>query len=136
MLSQVHICPLSEVHLASKTITSVLDNTPFVSYLYSEHTPPPRIPLGKAERLSVYLYRVLATGLVLTVDDGESKCVGVAVWQGPNPRRGVLASVRDWFVKRGFDVWDELNSLYYGGGGLNHKVICARGELIVENGGL
>ena len=123
MLSEVHICPLSEVHFASRTLTSVLDNTPFISYLYSQHTPPPRIPLGKAERLSVYLYRVLASGLVLTVDDGENKCVGVAVWQGPVSKNGVLTRVRDWFVQGGFDVWDHLNSLYYGGGGLNQKVV-------------
>src|ERR1700730_3638060 len=124
MLSEVHTCPLSEVHLASQTITSVLDNTPFISYLYSEHTttPRPTTPLGKAERLSVYLYRTLTTGLVLTVDDGQRKCVGVAVWQGPISKSGILTRFRDWFVHGGFDLWDHLNSLYYGHGGLNEKV--------------
>jgi len=122
MLSNVHICPLAEVHLASRTITSVLDNTPFLSYLYSEHTPLPGIPLGKAERLSVYLYRILATGLVLSVDDGNKKCVGVAVWQGPISGAGILSRFRDWCVHAGFDVWDQLSSLYYGDGGLNRKV--------------
>ena len=123
MLSEVHICPLSEVHFASRTLTSVLDNTPFISYLYSQYTPPPRIPLGKAERLSVYLYRVLTSGLVLTVDGGENTCVGVAVWQGPVSKTGILTRVRDWFVQGAFDVWDQWNSLIYGDGGLNTKAL-------------
>ena len=85
-------------------------------------TPLPGIPLGKAERLSVYLYRILATGLVLSVDDGDKKCVAVAVWQGPISRDGILSRLRDWCVHAGFDVWDQLSSLYYGDGGLNRKV--------------
>ena len=128
MLSEAHGCPLSEVHFASHTITSVLDDTPFVSYLYSEHTRPPRIPLGGAGRLLVYLYRSLTAGLVLTVDDGERKCVGVAVWQTPISKTGILSRVREWCVQGVFDVWDHLHTLYYGGGGLNVKLISTWGE--------
>jgi hypothetical protein len=127
MLSEAHGCPLSEVQFASQTITSVLDDTPFVSYLYSD-TRPPRIPLGRAGRLSVYLYRNLTTGLVLTVDDEEKKGVGVAVWQSPSSKTGMLSRLREWCVQGGFDVWDHLHTLYYGGGGLNVKVISTGGE--------
>ena|SRR5579859_4955180 len=71
--------------------------------------------------LSIFLYRTLATGLVLTVDD-DKKCVGVVVWQAPRRKLSLVERVSDWCLQAGFDVWNGLNNLYYGGSGFNHSV--------------
>ena len=123
MSSPTHICPVSEIPLAARTITSVLNhNNPFISFLYNNHTPPPLVPYNKPEQLSIYLYRTLATGLVLTVDDEDQKCIGVAVWQGPTGQSSLLAKLRDFLVHTGFDIWNTMNTLYYGGSGINRTV--------------
>ena len=135
MPSKPHICPVSEIPIASKTVTSVLDHTiPFISFLYSNHTPPPLIPPGKPEKLSIYLYRTLSTGHVLTVDD-DKKCVGVAVWQGPTRQR-LAGKVYDFCVNTGFYFWDSLNTMYYGGSGVNHGVLFPGILLITESSSL
>jgi hypothetical protein len=120
MPSEAHVCPVADIPLAAKTVTSVLNTSPFISFLYNNNTPI--IPPGKTEKLSIYLYRTLSTGLVLTVDDDDKKCVGVAVWQGPT-RQSLAGRLYDWCVQAGFDFWDNVNLLYNGHGGLNQKVI-------------
>jgi len=127
MLSAPRICPLGDVPIASQTVTSVLNHeNRFVSFLYNNHTPPPLIPNGKPEQLSIYLYKLLSTtGLVLTIDDEENKrpCVGVAVWQGPiTTSTGLLGRLKEFCVNCVFDVWNQMNWLYYGGSGLDHAV--------------
>src|SRR5271167_2668612 len=123
MTTPPHICPISEIPLAAQTVTSILNhNNPIISFLYNNHTPPPLIPYGKPEQLSIYLYRTLTTGLVLTVDDEDQKCVGVAVWQGPSSQTSILGKLCDWCVHTGFDLWNTLNWIYYGGSGMNKLV--------------
>lgn len=137
MPTSPHVCPVLEVTLAAQTITSVLNhNNPFISFLYSNHTPPPLVPYGKPEQLSVYLYRTLTTGLVLTVDDGDQKCVGVAIWQGPASETSLFGRLRDWCVHTSFDIWDTLNSIYYGRSGIDETVLNSYFQLTEESSSL
>ncbi len=126
MPSLPHVCPVSEIPIAAQTITHVLNhNNPFISFLYDNQTPPPLVPYGKPEQLSIYLYRTLTTGLVLTVDDEDQKCVGVAVWQGPTHQSSLLGKLRDFLFHTGFDIWNILDNVFYGGSGINKTVSYA-----------
>jgi hypothetical protein len=122
MPSEPHVCGISEVPLAAKTLTTMLNSTPAISFFYDNRSSATQIPYGKPEKLSTYLYRTLSTGLVLSVDDGDEKCVGVALWEGPTRERGLLGKVFNYCVQGGFDIWDSLKSIYYGDCGLNKKV--------------
>jgi len=123
-----HVCPIQDVPLAVKTITSVLESMPYVRFVYDHQKSPP--PPGKAENLSVELYRILTTGLVLTID-AEEKCVGVAVWHRP-VRQSFLSRVADWCVNAGFDVWSTISKMIYGDGGFNHKKAAACDKIMKQ----
>jgi hypothetical protein len=119
-----HICPIEDIPLAARTICSVFhqSNYSVMTFLYNRHQPPPSLPYGKEEQFSIHLYRLLSTGLVLTVDDEDKKCVGVAVWSGPAGKTGYLGRLRDWLVHSTFDAWQALHYIYYRGGGINLAV--------------
>jgi hypothetical protein len=124
MLSRPHICPVSEIPQATRTLTSAFnhESNAFISFIYKNHTPPPLIPAGKPEQVAISLYRTLAKGIVLTVDSEDEKCVGVAVWEGPNHQITILGKLRDYFVQGAFDIWESVNSIYYGGNGFDPRV--------------
>ena len=87
---------------------------PLTQFVYDKHRPPLLLPCGKLELFTVYLYQNLANGLILTVDDDDEKCIGVAVWTGPPKRRNVLGRLRTWCVLSILHVWLVMNFLYYG----------------------
>jgi len=73
-----------EIPLAAATITSVFCRTyPLIAFVYGSKSPLPEVPYGKRELLAIYLRRLSITGLVLSVDSEDEKCVGVAVWTAP-----------------------------------------------------
>jgi hypothetical protein len=135
MLSEPHICPISEIPHATKTLTSAFnhESNAFISFFDNNHIPPPLIPPGKPEQLTNSLYRTLSSALVLTVDSEDQKCVGVAVWQSPSRQTNPLSKLRNYFVQGALDFWDFLNSIYYGGSGFNQSVLSYRKRLILEN---
>jgi hypothetical protein len=135
MLSEPHICPISKIPQATRTLTSAFnhESNAFISFFYNNHIPPPLIPPGKPEQLASSLYRTLSSGLVLTIDSEDQKCVGVAVWQGPSRQTNPLNKFRNYFVQGALDFWDSLNSIYYGRSGFNQSVLSYWKRLIVEN---
>jgi len=123
---KAHVCPVSEVPNAARTITSVLtaENNPTMRFISGvSPTGDSLIPPGKAEEVSAYLYRTLTNGLVLTVDDGDEKAVGVAVWQGPVAQpTSFWGKVRDFVAWRAVDVYQSFNWLLYGNSTIKHTV--------------
>jgi hypothetical protein len=97
---------------------------PLISFVYDGDRPPLRkIPCGKSELLSISLYQTVINGLVLTVNDANQKCVGVAVWTGP-VRRGFFGRIGGWCILAILYLWLFINMFYYGlrGNRMNKKV--------------
>ena len=109
------VCPISDILLAAQTIASVMCwSNPLISFLYSrDHPPLVEVPCGKPELLSISLYQTLISGLVLTVDDDDQKCVGVAVWTGP-VRKRFPGKVAGWCILAILYLWLFINMFYYG----------------------
>ena len=117
MLSQPHPCALSDIALAAKTIASVMIVTnPLIQFVYDKPRPPPPLllPRGKLELFTVHLYQTLTNGLILTVDNDDDKCVGVAVWTSPNSRPDFFGKLRAWCISSALYIWLVLSFLYYG----------------------
>jgi hypothetical protein len=111
-----HPCPISDIPNAAHTITSLLNTqtSPAIAFL-SAVSPSTAIPPGKPEQLSVYLYRTLTNGLVLSVDDGDEKAVGAAVWIGPvGQPMSVWGRVKDFLAWRAVDTYQFYNWVWYG----------------------
>jgi len=54
------------------------------------------------------------------VNDGEKKCVVVAVWTGPMARnRGFLENFKEWLIFRILCLWMLMGNIYYNGAGMN-----------------
>lgn len=86
---------------------------PLISFVYdNDHPPLLQVPCGKPELLTISLYQSRISGHVLTVDDDDQKCVGVAVWTGPG-REGFLGKVAGWCVLTILYLWLIINMLYY-----------------------
>jgi hypothetical protein len=138
MFSEPHVCPISEIPLATRTLTSAFnhESNAFVSFFYNQHTPPPLTPPGKPEQLAISLYCTLTNGLVLTIDSEDQKCVGVAVWEGPTRQTNPLHKLRNYLVQGAFDLWDSFNSIYYRSNGFNQSVRSHCKPLMVENDSL
>jgi len=127
---KAHVCPVSEVPNAARTITSVLtaESNPTVRFISG--VSPPNAP-GKAEEVSVYLYHTLTNGLVLTVDDGDEKAVGVAVWQGPvSQPTSFWGKVCNFIAWRVVDVYQSFNWLLYGNSTIKHAVCLQSFDLL------
>ena len=87
---------------------------PLISFVYGSDRPPLlEVPCGKPELLTISLYTSHINGLVLTVDDDDQKCVGVAVWTGP-VRQSFFGKVGGWCILTILYLWLLLNMLYYG----------------------
>jgi len=115
MLTPPHVCRVSDIPAAAKTITSIMIKAnPLTQFVYDKHRPPLLLPQGKLELFTVYLYQNLTNGLILSIDDDDEKCIGVAVWTGPLKPRNFLGRVRTWCILSILYVWLVLNSLYYG----------------------
>ena len=128
MLTPPHVCRVSDIPAAAKTITSVMIKAnPLTQFVYDKHRPPLLLPRGKLELFTVYLYQNLTNGLILTIDDDDEKCIGVAVWTGPPKRRNFFGKLRTWCVLSILHVWLVMNFLYYGSE-MNETVIRFRGE--------
>ena len=107
-------CPITDIPLAAHTIARVMcESYPLISFVYDNDRPPlMEIPCGKPELLTISLYRSQINGHVLTVDDGDQKCVGVAVWTGPR-RQSFLGKVAALCVLPILYLWLVVNMLYY-----------------------
>ena len=87
---------------------------PLIPFLYDRGRPPlMEAPCGKPELLSVSLYQTRINGLVLTVDDGDQKCVGVAVWTGP-VRKTFVSTIGGWSILTVLYLWLFIDMFYYG----------------------
>jgi hypothetical protein len=124
MSSTPHLCPSSQLPQAAKTLTSVLcAESPLPAFLYNSPTLLPSVPYGKCELLAIWLRNLHRTGLILTVDDGDEKCVGVAVWLPPAGRKGAfLDKLKTRWFCAWLDLWLYVNKIYYGRAGFNPKV--------------
>ena len=86
---------------------------PLISFVYdNDHPPLLEVPCGKPELLTISLYQSQISGHVLTVDDGDQKCVGVAVWTGPG-REGFFSKVGRLCILTILYSWLIINMLYY-----------------------
>lgn len=125
-----HACPVSDIPAAAHTITSLLNTqtSPAIAFLSAPPPSPTAVPPGKPEKLSVYLYRTLTTGLVLSVDDGDERAVGAAVWIGPVAQStSVWGKVRDFLAWRAVDTYQFYNWVWYGESKLKASVCnCPR----------
>lgn len=124
MFTGPQLCPTSDLNLAAKTITSVFcQSYPLSAFVYNCKTPLSSVPYGKRELLSIWLRKVRQSGLVLTIDDGDEKCVGVAVWTGPERLLGGrLSRLRFRWFTTCLDIWLFFNMIYYKGAGMDGKV--------------
>ena len=131
MPSLPHVCPITEIPLAAKTITSVMCQTyPVSAFVYKSKPPLPQVPYGKRELLAIYLRQIHITGLVLSVDSGDEKCVGVAVWTGPTTKQ--KSAYKRFLSKLSLtwlNIWLFFGMFYYRGAGMDPGVhrhsICA-----------
>ena len=115
MFSKPHLCPVSDVPLAAKTITSVMIKAnPLTKFVYNKHQAPPLLPRGKLEIFTIWLYQLRTNGIVLTVDDENEKCIGVAVWTGPMRHQSFFGKLRAWCILFGLNIWLRFGFLYYG----------------------
>ena len=97
---------------------------PLIPFLYGKEGPPlVEVPCGKPELLSVTLYQTRINGLVLTVDDDDQKCVGVAVWTGP-VRKSFIGEIGGWCILGFLYLWLFIDMFYYGlqGNRMNNSV--------------
>jgi hypothetical protein len=128
MSSLPHVCPITEIPLAAKTITSVMCQTyPVSAFVYNSKPPLPEVPYGKRELLAIYLRQIHITGLVLSVDSEDEKCVGVAVWTGPGAKE---KSPYQRFVSKlsltWLNFWLFFAMVYYRGAGMDAQVPIRR----------
>lgn len=132
MPSAPQVCPTADIPLAAQTIATVFcQSYQLISFVYGgDLRPLPEVPYSKLELLTIFLYQGHTGGLVLTVNDDDQKCVGVAVWSGPI-RKGFFAKLRAWCVLAILHLWLIINMIYYGGAGIyyrrtgmNRKVKC------------
>jgi hypothetical protein len=97
---------------------------PLMAFLYKSKPPLPQVPCGKRELLSIYLRQINVTGLVLSVDSDDEKCVGVAVWTGPPSAK--QKSAFEWFKSKlslaWLNVWLFFALAYYRGAGMDQQV--------------
>ena|SRR5579862_2416107 len=103
-LSAPHICGFRDIPLAACTILSALKDSPLSRFVYGE-PPPSRLPFLDILEFTRYLYKCRSHGLVLSVDDGDTKCVGIAVWIAPSQYLGVRWSNQAWCVYLIFQAW-------------------------------
>ena len=135
MSSLPHICPITEIPIAAKTITSVMCQTyPVSAFVYNSKPPLPRVPRGKRELLAIYLRQIHTTGLVLSVDSGDEKCVGVAVWTGPTAKqKSAYERLLSKLSLTWLNIWLFFGMVYYRGAGMDprvhrHHSICVKGN--------
>ena len=102
-----------------------------ISFVYGGDLGPlSEVPYGKLELLSIFLYQAHTSGLVLTVNDDDHKCVSVAIWSGPI-QKGFFAKLQAWCVLAFLHLWLIINMIYYRAAGvyyrrtiMNSKVKC------------
>ena len=118
-----HVCPLAEIPLAAKTITSVMCQTyPVSAFVYNSKPPLPEVPYGKRELLAIYLRQLSITGLVLSVDSEDEKCVGVAVWTGPSAQKSTYNRFISKVSLTWLNIWLFFAMAYYRGAGMDAQV--------------
>lgn len=123
MPTKPHVCPVSDIPLAARTITSVMIKvSPLTKFVYDKHQST-LLPHGKLEIFTIFLYQLRTNGIVLTVDDENEKCVGVAVWMGPSRHRNFFAKLRAWCILFALNIWLRFGFLYYGSE-QNETVLC------------
>ena len=66
---------------------------------------------------------------MITVDEGDDKCAGIAVWSGPvkGGKVGLRNRLRNWWFICCVDVWLLFNMIYYRGAGMDGKVFLFLG---------
>jgi len=112
----VHECPLSDIPLAAHTLVNVMTRTnPLIAYIHNSNLPLSPIPYGKLQLITIYLFQLSTTGIILSIDDEETneKCVGVAVWSGPLKRsiwQRIWISLKMFYLR----VWMTVNLLWFG----------------------
>ena len=131
MLTPPHECPWLDLPTAARTITSVMSTTnPLIAYVYNSPKPLSQVPWGKSQLMSIYLGQLRCRGYVLSIDDGDNRCVGVAVWTGPKLEtegdRGVWRRWGEWIRMVGLGVWIFGASIWYRGAGMDGKVLRLR----------
>jgi hypothetical protein len=120
-----HVCPLTEIPLAAKTVTTVFCQTyPLIPFVYGSKLPLPEVPYGKQELLTIYLHQLGITGLVLTVDSKDEKCVAVAVWTAPATanRKSLYERLKSKFNFTRLNIWLFLATIYYRGASMDAQV--------------
>jgi len=125
MLSPPHETPWRDIPAAARTITSIMSTTnPIISYVYDSPILLTSVPRGKRELMSVWLYQLHSSEYVLSIDDGNKKCVGAAVWTGPKRKeRRWWMKFGDWLKLVGLDIWMLGANVWYHGAGMNGKVL-------------
>ena len=129
MLTASHETPWRDIRTAAQTITSVMSTTnPIISYCYNSPSLLTEVPYGKRQLMSIYLHQLQCMGWVFSIDDGDKKCVGAAVWTGPRPTAegGIWSRVGRWFKMVGLEVWMLGAGIRYRGAGMNGKVALSR----------
>ena len=120
-----HVCPLTEIPLAAVTITSVFCRTyPLIAFVYGSKDSLPEVPYGKRELLTIYLRRLGITGLVLSVDSEDEKCVGVAVWTAPAAfhQKSLYEQFKSKLKLIWLNIWLFFASVYYHGASMDAQV--------------
>jgi len=102
---------------SKETITGIMCQTyPSVHSSTTANRPYLKPPYGKRELLAIYLRQIHITCLVLSIDSGDEKCVGVAVWTGPTAKQ---KSAYERFMSKlsltWLNIWLFFGMIYYKG---------------------
>ena len=123
---RVYAATSDDVKQAAHTIVKAFIQDPFNAYFYNLMSDQANPPRGTEEMMAIHIRNQMMSDLVLVVDDGGRKCVGVALWALPRPQP--LRWV-EWGLKSLYLAYTSLMGfLYYRDRGVNRQVLspCKR----------
>jgi hypothetical protein len=129
-MHRVYSATPADVKYAAHTIVKAFIGDPFNAYFYNYMKDQTNPPWGTEEMMEIHIYHNLLTKLVLAVDEGNTKCAGVALWDVPRVEpMGWL----EWTASLIHTAYGGLMGyLYYRDRGINRKVLCLSLAFTVE----
>jgi hypothetical protein len=122
-MAQVSVATPAHIKDAAHTIVQAFLGDPFNLYLYNYIADQDHPPWGTEEMMALRIWLTMVSELVLVVEDGDSRCAGVALWEPPQSEP---LSWGVWARVTARSMYMRLACLYYGSRGVNLKVFAPR----------
>ena len=117
---QLYTASKAEVKDAARTIVKAFIDDPFNLYFYNLMADPANPPRGTEEMMALHIRNRMITDPVLVVDDGDTRCAGVALWDTPKTAQ---LGWYDWGFKKLHSLYETMMGyLCYRNRGINRRV--------------